>query len=255
MRSNWSANAASASSSKSESGQAVPDPRIEAFRSRSRVEGAPATERTEIRIALRRDNLYIGAIASRQRPRRDPRPPARARRGARHRRPLHVDPGHLPRRAHRLLLRDQPAGLMGDGPAARHGGGGVNKSWDGIWEARTARGDGWSAEIRIPFRTLNFDPTRTTWGINFQRTVRRKNEEILWTGTAATRASSGGHAGPADGAARHLAGDRPRGQAVRWRAGQRAARRPAAGPAWDDAADVGWTSTTASRRACARRSR
>ncbi len=62
-------------------------------------------------------------------------------------------------------------------------GGGFNKAWDGIWEARTARlPNGWSAEIRIPFRTLNFDPDLTEWGINFQRTIRRKNEEILWRG-------------------------------------------------------------------------
>lgn len=76
-----------------------------------------------------------------------------------------------------------PAGLMGDGllgPGYRFG---VNKSWDGIWEARVAmRPDGWSAEIRIPFRTLNFDPSRDTWGINFQRTIRRKQEDVLWSG-------------------------------------------------------------------------
>ena len=50
-------------------------------------------------------------------------------------------------------------------------------------ETLTHIGDfGWSAEIRIPFHTLNFDPKISTWGINFQRTVRRKNEEILWSG-------------------------------------------------------------------------
>jgi hypothetical protein len=85
------------------------------------------------------------------------------------------------------------AGLMGDGILGGGGGrgfgghggggGGVNKSWDGIWEARVARlDDGWSAEIRIPFQTLNFDPELDTWGINFQRTIRRNNEEILWRG-------------------------------------------------------------------------
>jgi hypothetical protein len=37
-------------------------------------------------------------------------------------------------------------------------------------------------EVEIPFRTLNFDPTLTEWGANFQRTVRRKNEEDLWSG-------------------------------------------------------------------------
>ena len=74
-----------------------------------------------------------------------------------------------------------PAGLMGDGLLGTVFG--VNKSWDGIWEARVDRhAEGWSAEIRIPFRTLNFDPANDTWGINFQRTIRRKNEETLWSG-------------------------------------------------------------------------
>lgn len=75
-----------------------------------------------------------------------------------------------------------PAGLMGDGLLST-GARRVNKSWDGIWEARVARHErGWSAEIRIPFRTLNFNPDLDSWGINFQRTVRRKNEEMLWSG-------------------------------------------------------------------------
>jgi hypothetical protein len=78
-----------------------------------------------------------------------------------------------------------PAGLMGDGliGGGGGGGGGVNKRWDGIWEVRTQiLPDGWSAEIRIPFSTLNFDPTLDAWGINFQRTIRRRSEEILWSG-------------------------------------------------------------------------
>ncbi len=76
-----------------------------------------------------------------------------------------------------------PAGLMGDGLiGGGMGGGGVNKRWDGIWEVRTRiLPNGWSAEIRIPFSTLNFDPRRDSWGIDFQRTIRRKSEEILWS--------------------------------------------------------------------------
>jgi hypothetical protein len=83
-----------------------------------------------------------------------------------------------------------PSGAMGDGlidPAQQDGdlGADINKSWDGIWIARVRRtSSGWTAEIEVPFRTLNFDPTASTWGINFQRTVRRKNEESLWTGYA-----------------------------------------------------------------------
>jgi hypothetical protein len=78
--------------------------------------------------------------------------------------------------------------LVGHGGGGGGGGGGgnnVNRSWDGIWTARVSRTDaGWSAEIEIPFRTLNFNPDLAEWGINFQRTIRRRNEESLWTGHA-----------------------------------------------------------------------
>ncbi|MGE0594470.1 MAG: DUF5916 domain-containing protein [Vicinamibacterales bacterium] len=78
-----------------------------------------------------------------------------------------------------------PAGAMGDGLISASGGGDVNRSWDGIWIARARRtAQGWTAEIEIPFRTLNFDPTLTRWGINFRRIVRRKNEQTLWSGHA-----------------------------------------------------------------------
>jgi hypothetical protein len=90
-----------------------------------------------------------------------------------------------------------PAGAMGDGlvslASGGNGGGGgsgdgggtINRSWDGIWMARVRRtSSGWSAEVEIPFRTLNFNPRLTAWGINFRRTIRRKNEESLWTGHA-----------------------------------------------------------------------
>ncbi len=40
---------------------------------------------------------------------------------------------------------------------------------------------GWYAEIRIPFRTLKFVSTDTqTWGVNFERKLRRLNEDSYW---------------------------------------------------------------------------
>jgi hypothetical protein len=78
------------------------------------------------------------------------------------------------------------AGAMGDGlvlPGGTSNGGNVNRSWDGIWLAHVQRDDrGWTAEIEIPLNTINFNPTNTSWGINFQRTIRRKAEETLWSG-------------------------------------------------------------------------
>lgn len=52
-------------------------------------------------------------------------------------------------------------------------------TWDGVWES-AARIDslGWSVEMRIPFSQLRF-PKRDEhiWGINFLRTIQRRNEE------------------------------------------------------------------------------
>ena len=68
---------------------------------------------------------------------------------------------------------------MGDGLLSIGQGRSLNKDWDGIWRPWTHIGDfGWSTEIRIPFHTLNFDPKISTWGINFQRTVRRKTRKF-----------------------------------------------------------------------------
>ena len=58
---------------------------------------------------------------------------------------------------------------MGDGLLTIGQGRSLNKDWDGIWRPWTYIGDfGWSAEIRIPFHTLNFDPKTSTWGLSQQ---------------------------------------------------------------------------------------
>jgi hypothetical protein len=62
---------------------------------------------------------------------------------------------------------------------------GENRAWDGVWNARAWRSEiGWTLEIELPFRTFNFNPGSDTWGINFQRTVQRKNESSIWSGWA-----------------------------------------------------------------------
>jgi hypothetical protein len=58
----------------------------------------------------------------------------------------------------------------------------INSSWDAVWDVKTQRSaEGWTAEMRIPFRTLRFDPgADQSWGINFSRRIRRKNEVTFW---------------------------------------------------------------------------
>jgi hypothetical protein len=73
----------------------------------------------------------------------------------------------------------------------------INRDWDGIWLAEARIDDlGWTVEVAIPFKTINFDPARAQWGINFARTISRKKEEIAWS--SFDRAISPGTAGYAD---------------------------------------------------------
>jgi len=57
----------------------------------------------------------------------------------------------------------------------------VEGNWQGIWEVRSRRhAQGWTAEIRIPFQSLSFNPDSSVWGINFNRIRRGANENIAW---------------------------------------------------------------------------
>jgi hypothetical protein len=45
-----------------------------------------------------------------------------------------------------------------------------NWAWQGIWHGAAQKdSEGWLAEIEIPLKTLSFDPSNDTWGINFMR--------------------------------------------------------------------------------------
>ena len=83
--------------------------------------------------------------------------------------------------------------------------------------------DGWSAEMRIPFKTLRFERgADRIWGMNFSRRIRRKNEVDYWSPVPRVynlyRASL---AGTLTGLPRRQPGTQPAAQAV----GRRPTRR------------------------------
>ena len=144
--------------------------------------GAPATEPTEVRIAFDSRALYMAVTCYDSEPdkwlgyerRRDQFLAADDRF-------MWTIDTYLDARSG-YFFEMNPSGLMAD---SWFGVNADNRAWDGIWNARVVRSDiGWTIEIEIPFQTLNFDPNSDTWGINFQRTVRRKNEDSIWMGWA-----------------------------------------------------------------------
>ncbi|MFV1884586.1 MAG: DUF5916 domain-containing protein [Balneola sp.] len=153
------------------------------FTQQSPVEGNPATERTEVKIAYDNKYLYIGVILYDSEP--DQIKAFQKRRDQRitsdERFVWIFDTFNDQRNAY--FMEINPNGLRTDGLVSSGQGGGINLNWDGIWDAHTYIGEyGWSAEIKIPFGTLNFDENSDYWGVNFMRVIRRKNETALWTG-------------------------------------------------------------------------
>ena len=144
--------------------------------------GKPATEETEVRIAISANALYLGVTCFDSEPSRIS---AFQRRrdeflGSDDKFRWAIDTFLDARTGY--FFEMNPQGSMAD---ALIGSTGQNRAWDGIWNGRVGRSDkGWTLEVEIPFRTINFDPNSDTWGINFDRTVIRKNETTIWTGWA-----------------------------------------------------------------------
>jgi hypothetical protein len=159
------------------------------FLQRDPDNGEPASEKTEVRVLFDRDRIVLGVTCFDSEPDRLLGNQMQRDQSfeADDRFMFAIDPFFDGRTGY--FFEINPSGAMGDGlitsPLSDGGGfgGEMNKSWDGIWLARVRRTSiGWTAEIEIPFKTVNFNPDTDTWGANFQRTVRRKNEESLWTG-------------------------------------------------------------------------
>jgi hypothetical protein len=79
-----------------------------------------------------------------------------------------------------FLFGTNPGGAKRDAQSGAQGS--PNFDWDGVWHVQTRITEsGWQAEIAIPFKTLRFRAEELqTWGMNFVRRVRRKNEDSHW---------------------------------------------------------------------------
>src|SRR5688572_20374079 len=145
-------------------------------------EGQPATYDTEVKLLYDDRALYIGVFA------KDPEPGAiivnELRKdfntGSADGFQVVIDTFKDERNGYQFAIN--AAGAKWDSQMSNEGRD-QNSNWDGIWDVATRIGeDGWYAEIEIPFKTLKFGPeAMQTWGINFQRRLRRHNENSYWS--------------------------------------------------------------------------
>lgn len=157
------------------------------FRQREPLEGQLPTEKTEVRILYSRHAVYFGIHCYDSEPHRIIA--TELRRDAAQDLDDHfeilIDSNHDRRGAY--VFEVNPLGTQSDGliveEQAAPGGGDFDNGWDGVWTSEAhITSDGWTATIEIPFTTLNFTHSQeVTWGLNFKRFIRRKNEEDLWS--------------------------------------------------------------------------
>ena len=164
-------------------------PLISDFRQREPLETQLATEKTEVRILYDARHLYVGVHCF------DSAPQAIV--ATQLRRDLSqdfddnfamiIDSTFSHRNAY--VFQVNPLGTQRDGRiveelAPPQTDSIIDPSWDGLWNsAAKITTDGWTATLEIPFSTLNFrGASVTSWGLNFRRFIRRKNEEDQWSG-------------------------------------------------------------------------
>jgi hypothetical protein len=169
---------------------------LDGFVQREPREGSPASQRTDVRVLQDGEALYIGAwlydenaagITLGQTLRDAPLQDADAF--------IVVLDTYLDRQ-NGFVFATTPAGIEYDGQVRGEGqaggpgsgrqqagsGAGFNLNWDGSWQVATSRDSaGWYAEIRVPFSTLRYGAGGPqSWGLNFERRIRRNNEEAVW---------------------------------------------------------------------------
>jgi hypothetical protein len=156
-------------------------------------EGQPSTQNTEVYVGYTEDTLYIGVMAY------DDNPEAILVTDSRRDSPLddtdsfQVIIDGLLDRQNGYVFGTNPSGMEYDAQVINEGGsggfggggggaGGFNRNWDTTWEVEAQiNAQGWSAEFAIPFVALRYgSDNEQTWGINFQRNIRRNNEESYW---------------------------------------------------------------------------
>ncbi len=151
------------------------------FIQRDPDEGKPATERTEVRILLDGDAIYVGA-------RMFDREPGRIARHLTRR----DDEGEGAADVFHVAFDGLHDGLTGAHFAVTAAGTQKDESmfndstsdgsWDAVWRSAVSIDEqGWIAEMRIPLSQLRFTPgTGRTWGLLLVRYIARKAEEDWW---------------------------------------------------------------------------
>ena len=155
-------------------------PVLSGFAQKEPAEGAPATERTEVRFVYDDHALYVGARMYSADPKAIQAPVSRRDQFAQAEMiRVSLDTYHDRRTAYSFGVTAAGQRLDAYHPRDSES---VDDSYAPVWEAEVARDSaGWTAELRIPFTQLRFNPgSAQTWGVNVRRWIPSKEEDDYW---------------------------------------------------------------------------
>jgi hypothetical protein len=160
-------------------------PPVTEFVQREPTEGAPPTDRMEVRFVYDDDALYVGARMYSDAPIQAPM--GRRDNGDQAEHLLVSLDTYLDRRTS-STFGTTATGVRLDRYFSSDRPWDADDSFDPVWQARTSMdAQGWSAELWIPFSQLRFtDRSPQVWGLNIQRWVPSRNEEVYWALVART---------------------------------------------------------------------
>ena len=151
-------------------------------------EGQAATQKTEVYIGFLGEFLYIGMVAYDDDPAGIIVTDARRDSSLAETDSFRVIIDGLLDHQNGFIFGTNPVGMEYDAQVIKEaasgafGSEGFNLNWNTSWSVKAQISDiGWSAEFRIPFKNLRYNKGENqTWGINFQRNIRRNNEIAYW---------------------------------------------------------------------------
>ncbi|MEE8349854.1 MAG: carbohydrate binding family 9 domain-containing protein [Acidobacteriota bacterium] len=143
-------------------------------------EGQPASESTQISVIFTEDSLFLG-IACSDSAAEDIIATELRRDGDLSKDDsiwILIDSFHDHRNA--FLFATNPLGTQYDALIIDEGNE-VNADWDEVWQVASHQNEeGWTVEIRIPFKALRLNAQGGHVGLEFRRIIRRKNEFVFW---------------------------------------------------------------------------
>jgi hypothetical protein len=172
---------------------------ISGFTQQDPIEGAPASEKTEVRVIVGKGNVYVSIIAFDSDPSKIIVSQARRDASLTETDSIVMVFDTFNDSQNAFVFGTNPLGIEYDGQVAREGqssgvqvgGGGAggtqrggisafNPNWDGDWTVKSSITErGWETEMAIPLKTLRYQTGESqTWGFNVLRNIRHKNEQV-----------------------------------------------------------------------------